>query len=278
MADQEGQATGEGAEPPKRTKERSPSFPFINLKQAIARAHEFYKNEGKNATPLEIAVTHWEYAAKSSGGLQTVAALRAFGLMESQQGKLKLTQRALRIILDERPESESPEKASAIRDAALSPPLIAELWKKYGVSLPSDATLKAQLQLERGFQSEAAKRLISVYKDTIAFAKLGSSDKLPAESNDQDQTKEGGIMEPGNTQPQGMEPSDPGRPAGAGSIWLKVPFQGATLSVKIEVYGQVLSKEHVARVRKYLELAEDDLEATGFLQKKKDTKPDPSVG
>lgn len=46
-------------------------------------------------------------------------------------------------------------------------------------------------------------------------------------------------------------------------LWLQVPFRGTVLSVRIEARGQSLSKEHIARVRKYLELAEDDLEIAG---------------
>ncbi|HUO82197.1 MAG TPA: hypothetical protein VM616_04995, partial [Gammaproteobacteria bacterium] len=40
---------------------------------------------------------------------------------------------------------------------------------------------------------------------------------------------------------------------------LKLPYKGVYLMVTIEASDQQLTKEHVARIREYLKLAEDDL-------------------
>ena len=102
-----------------RRKIRSPSFPFISLREAIDQARAFYEAEQRNAARPETAAAHWGYSPKSSGGKQTIAALRAFGLIEGDT-LVKLSGRALRILLDERGASEERERL--LKQAALMPP------------------------------------------------------------------------------------------------------------------------------------------------------------
>jgi len=186
-------ATGAPGEPPeKRKKDRSPSFPFINLETAIARAGQFYKVDRKHETTPEVAAQHWNYAAKSSGALQTMAALKSFGLMNVAKGRVRLTERALRILLDERPDSE--ERQAAIKEAALSPRIHMELWQKYGPNLPSEPTLRTELRIERHFPDGAIDRFIKEYTETIAFAKLSDFDKMsPAKEGFSEKGTPGGF-------------------------------------------------------------------------------------
>jgi len=65
---------------------RSPSFPFISLPEAVHRARELYDAERRNLVHPDVAVAHWGYARSSSGGKQTIAALRAYGLVEDVRG------------------------------------------------------------------------------------------------------------------------------------------------------------------------------------------------
>src|SRR5580698_3610847 len=99
----------------KRKRMRSPAYPYINLESAIKRAHEFYLKEQRNAAPLKVAAKHWNYEEKSSGAGQTAAAMISFGLMQDEgtgeKRKLKLTENALRIVLDTRADSESRAQA-----------------------------------------------------------------------------------------------------------------------------------------------------------------------
>ncbi len=92
-----------------RRKVRSPSFPFIGLREALERARGFYEAEQRNAARPETAAAHWGYSPKSSGGKQTTAALRAFRLLEGDT-LVKLSGRALRILLDEREGSEDRDR------------------------------------------------------------------------------------------------------------------------------------------------------------------------
>src|SRR6478672_3684481 len=89
----------DGQEP--RKKVRSPSFPFVGLREALDRARAFYEAEQRNSARIETAASHWGYSPKSSGGKQTIAALRSFGLLDGDS-LVRLSGRALRILLDER--------------------------------------------------------------------------------------------------------------------------------------------------------------------------------
>jgi len=167
---------------------RSPAYPFINLETAIRRAREFYDKEQRNAASLRIAAKHWRYEAKSSGGLQTAAAMLSFGLMEDEgtgeKRTLKLSKNALKILLDTRPESS--ERVYLIKQAALTPKIHAQIWKKWGANLPSLENLRHTLMFdwEPPFNENTVDTFIKEYKDTIAFAKLTESDSLTVEVKD----------------------------------------------------------------------------------------------
>lgn len=179
----------------KRKRQRSPAYPYINLESALKRAKEFYVKETRNAVNIKVAAKHWGYEEKSSAGQQTAAALISFGLLQdSGMGnlrKLQLTQNALRILLDNRPDST--DLMQAIKTAALTPKIHQELWKKYGIDLPSDDTLRFTLTAEwvPPFNDNTVDGFIREYKSTIAFAKLSDSDKFTAIEDDQ-------STEPGN--------------------------------------------------------------------------------
>src|SRR5438105_11530029 len=112
---------------PKR--QRSPSYPSIDLETAIDRARTLYAREGRNIAPNHAILGHWGYSAKSGPGFGTLGALKRFGLLRSEgAGKSRLSDLALRIVLDER--QDSPERAEDIKEAALSPAIHKEIWEK----------------------------------------------------------------------------------------------------------------------------------------------------
>jgi hypothetical protein len=174
----------------KRKRMRSPAYPYINLETAIKRVREFYDKETRNPAPLKVAVKHWGYEEKSSGGLQTAAALISFGLMKDEgtgkERKLKLTERALQILLDRRPDSE--QRANAIRDAALSPKIHQQLWRRFANTDVSEDTVEhfLILELKPAFNPSVAKAVIKEYRDTIAFAKPDESAIVPLVGGDLD--------------------------------------------------------------------------------------------
>jgi hypothetical protein len=178
--------TGKQQEPSRKKKGRSPSYPGISLGTAIERASKVYDVERTHPAPLDALLKHWDYAPKSGPGLITIAALKKFGLLQDEGSgasrKAKLTDLALRIIQDKRESSD--ERAAAVRQAALSPPIHAELWEKFGGQLPSDDNLRFELVRERSFTETGATEFIQEFKSTIDFAKLGESDSVTDKDGD----------------------------------------------------------------------------------------------
>jgi hypothetical protein len=174
-------------QPDKKTKERSPAYPFIGLKTAIERAREFWKEERRAPAPVSVAVKHWGYKEKSSGGIQTVAALKYYGLLldtgSGDARKVQLTDLGLGIVMDER--SVSPDRDNLIRQAALTPKIYLKLWRLWGTQYPSDENVRHYLRVELKFSDKVVSDFIRAYKDTIAFAKLSDSDTLLAGEGDE---------------------------------------------------------------------------------------------
>jgi hypothetical protein len=157
-----------------RREGRSPSYPGIDLEKALVRARELFDRDGRNASHIDQILRHWGYSPKSGPGRITFSALKKFGLLAEEgtgpKRRGRLSDLALRILLDERPDS--PERRRAIQQAALNPSIHRELWEEYEGSLPSDETLRSTLRIERRFTESGASEFIQEFKDTIAFAGL----------------------------------------------------------------------------------------------------------
>lgn len=156
----------------KKARDRSPSFPIITLETALRRAQEFYQEEKRGSAPFQVAAGHWHYSPSSSGALQTVSALKQYGLIAEEGGsgrdrKLKLTELALRIILDTRPESV--ERAQFMAQAARSPQIISEIYAKWPDGLPSEQNLNHYLVLERQFNEATAAKAVKIMKENELF-------------------------------------------------------------------------------------------------------------
>jgi hypothetical protein len=185
----------------RKTKDRSPNFPFVSLEVAVDRAKAFYDEERKGAAPVMRAGMHWKYSPSSSGLIQTVAALKSYGLVVDEGSgpdrRLKLTELALRILLDTRPDST--ERREMLRRAALSPNVSSEVHANWPDGLPSDETLNHHLVLERSFAPQNALRAVRILKENQGFAKLGrdvtlsasSTSTLDSESNEEDDNSDG---------------------------------------------------------------------------------------
>lgn len=153
---------------------RSPKFPFISLPRAIDLAKKLYIAEKKNPTHKETVARHWGYKPISSGFIQSLAALRRFGLLEnvgdSKTGQVKVTLLAMQIILDD--DDQSAERVKAIQNAALNPKIYRELWVECNGDIPSDANLRRKLIFDKGFTDTAADDFVSNFRKTIIFADL----------------------------------------------------------------------------------------------------------
>ena len=226
MSEPTAAAKSEPAKAPKKPPPpRSPAYPFIGLETALERAETFRRAENRNPTRSEVAASHWGYSAKSSGGRQTLSALRQYGLLEGE-GTVKLTDVALRILLDTR--EESPERQQLIRQVALRPPIHRRLWESYGAELPSDATLRHVLIFEHGFNENVVTDFMREYRATVTFARLAESASMPSEGEEQrETTPQGGAMEPPAPAPaRGYNPPPASIISGGGLPPVTFPLSG----------------------------------------------------
>ena len=159
-------------------------FPFFGLEKALARAKELYAAAGEHEMTLSDAFEVWGYSLKSSGGHQTVAALKMYQIIQvSKDGherKLAFTPDALRYFRDERGEVI----ASLKRNFAVAPGLNRMLYTKWGPSPPADNIARSYLKIERGLSDQAARSLLGIYKENLSFANLNNSDSLGGEDGD----------------------------------------------------------------------------------------------
>jgi hypothetical protein len=162
----------------KKVHTRSPNYPSLPLEEAIQKARVIWEHAKRNPVQTEVVAKYWKYGPKSSGWRLALAALKRFGLVEyvgsKKSGEVKLTDLALRILLDV--QGSSPERERAIKDAALTPGIYRELWSHWGGNLPSDDTAQTYLTLNKGFNEASVPGFLADFKKTISFAKLGATD------------------------------------------------------------------------------------------------------
>ena len=159
-------------------KERSPSYPFISLERAVERAAQMAQNHKRSPARLVTVAPSWGYGIKSSGLLQTVAALKQYGLIDDsgsgEDRRIQLTDLAWRILTDSRPGA----KEQALKDAGTKPRLFSEYLAAWLPDPPSNDHRVSELTLDRGFTKEAALAFIKAFDETVAFANLGLLDTL----------------------------------------------------------------------------------------------------
>ncbi|WP_426314514.1 hypothetical protein ACN9MF_28240 [Methylobacterium fujisawaense] len=169
----------------RRHQGRSPPFPFIPLERALQRMREFADySKGHPVRMLSAVAGAWKYNPKSSGGIQTVAALKGFGLIidsgSGDERKIQISELGRRLLRSPPPQV----RQNMVKEAALKPKLISEYWSQWGANRPPDDECLWTLKDERGFTDEAAAKFVSVYDATLAFAGLTLSDTLSVSDED----------------------------------------------------------------------------------------------
>lgn len=238
-------------------KERSPRYPAVDLGEALASVQGLYESEGKTALTGEDAAKALGFKGLTGPARSRLGALRKYGLVESAgHGMLRVSARALAILVE--PE-DSHERTVAVREAALAPELFRELYESHLEA--SDQSRKSYLIRNKGFTRRGAEFVSESFRKTVEFANLvQSKDNLLRDGSLRGEAAraEESMHETVTQNRDGRAALTPSEQAG-GVLWLKVPFGGSSMLVRVEVAGEMLSKAHIARVRQYLELAEDDL-------------------
>jgi hypothetical protein len=176
--------------PLKKKRERSPSFPFIPLKTAIERLTAFDEFSKRHPVPAKHSGAAWGFKGFTSQAQQTLAALKSFGLIEYQgsgENLVAVLSEDGRLYLRSQQESV---KHSVLKRVALKPKAIAKYFSMWGVERPNDAICLDELVLKGGFYGIGGKTFLSVYDDTIAYAKLTDSDKIAPREGGEEQDAE----------------------------------------------------------------------------------------
>jgi hypothetical protein len=231
---------------------RSPNYPALGLAQAVEAARKLWAKEKRTPVELATAARALGYSALSGPARVAIASLRQYGLVDKPDpGHVRLSERAVRIVY-----GTEAEQQQALAEAASTPKLFRELWQTYQDG--SDDAIRSYLITKKEFTEDGAHKAIKAFRDTIKLAKPDASGYNPGEdrSNDED-------METTDAGERVKSASDIGGPKAqdVGVFQLTVPFAKGSINVQVRVTGEAMSPAHLARVRKYLELAEEDWDA-----------------
>jgi hypothetical protein len=164
-----------GTKRPKPAIGRSPAYPFIPLERAIARASQLWRAVARSDVDVASARQHWGFGLRSSGGIQTEAALKQFGLLEvSGRGatrRLKLSELAVRLVGDA--GLDASERRALTERAGLNPRIHRELWDRWRDILPGPE-LRRYLTKEHDppFKEKGVVALTAEYRKTVHYMGL----------------------------------------------------------------------------------------------------------
>lgn len=169
---------------PNATKHRSPGFPVIPLEEAISKLQIIYNKDKLAFINVDAMILHLGYKGGRGGSAgRVIAALKHYGLLDEKSGQFRVSDVGYRIL--HLPE-DSQEKATLIKEAALSPSTFQRVLNYYNGELPSDTTLRSYLILNEKFNPDSVDKFISVFRETVALANslVTSENKLPQENTE----------------------------------------------------------------------------------------------
>lgn len=246
------------------TRERSPNYPTSSLETAVALIARVYEAEKRASIPLVIvaqAFSENEKVTKLSGPMRSkIACLRAYGLIEdTSPGKVRVSDRALAILQQPTPAMFH----NALREAALAPPLFAELYTEHRDD--SETALKYHLMTERRFTEDGANRAIRSYRDTMAYADVSlqsyASSSVPGKVEPPDEEKRQrtkGMFDFSNLRQFGeREDNADSEVSGMAYTW---PLPGGT-DAELRLLGNKPSVAAYDRLIAQITFMRDDLEA-----------------
>jgi hypothetical protein len=117
---------------------RSPNYPALGLPEAVEKVAAIYRNIHTHASSREVVAKAMGYTGLNGASATAVSALHKFGLLEGRGDEIKVSERAMRIM---HPQSQT-ERTEAIREAAVLPPLFAELRGRFPGRHPNDDLLR----------------------------------------------------------------------------------------------------------------------------------------
>lgn len=226
-------------------KTRSPNHPAMPLPEAINMAQKLWDAEKRTAVDGETAAVALGFGGLNGKVRVMVGALRQYGfLAKGKPGLVQLSDLAINIL-----HGGEEQRANALKQAALNPPVFKGLAQSHLAA--SETAIKLHLITTKGFSEDGALRAAKSFRATMALAKHSALGYHEGESDDTPEADMTGLEGVG---------VDAGKLGGAGSMSLSVPYSKGNIAIQVKVTGEALQPYHLARVRKYLALAEEDWE------------------
>ena len=149
-------------------KQRSPSYPSIDLEDAVNKARQIHKACRESEIDRDSLATIFGFSPRSGGAMRVIASLVSYGLLKpgAKKGEVGLTQLAMEFMFGE----TNVERAEAARQAALNPQIFKTLVEKFPGDTPQ-GTVEAYL-CRNLFTADAAKMAATTYAKTMLFAGL----------------------------------------------------------------------------------------------------------
>jgi hypothetical protein len=167
----------------------SPDYPAISLKEALERCGKLYKQVQSHPVGRELAARGLGYNTLNGASASAIAAIRKYGLMLKQGDTLRLSERTKTILF---PHSEK-EKATALRDAALTPPLFQDLYNTFK-GMPGNEELIRSYLVRKGFLLNAATLAVNSFRDTMTIVSDTEEEYSdPAEGQGEDEQMQSGV-------------------------------------------------------------------------------------
>ncbi|HUE79447.1 MAG TPA: hypothetical protein VMN38_07435 [Sphingomicrobium sp.] len=154
-------------------------FPFINLAKSLERARAIYDNDkGDKGLKVPVAFSAWGYSDKSSGGFQTIGALKLYGILVDEGAN---EDRAVRLSSDARQyfQTEIEEDKAKLRGKfAARPALMAHLLEHWDYGTVDDPVARTYLKTGIGLNEQSARSALGIYKDNLSFIRGKGSVKV----------------------------------------------------------------------------------------------------
>ena len=239
------------------TRHRSPNYPAAGLGDAVVLLKKFYAEAKRTPVDETSAAQAIGYGSLNGMSRSKLSTLKKYGLLEDIDGKFRISDRGLRIVIP----SGFDDVLAALREAALAPDIFREIHASHADA--STSVLVQFLMRDKAFTEDGARAFDAAYRDTVKVAQLDDPTYTPSGEQTKLEDKPPMLNAQTLKDINPFLPPPPPPAVGNGVLTLSVPYRGVSLNVRVEVIGQSLTRDHVAKVRKYLELAEEDLGEAG---------------
>lgn len=169
---------------------RSPNYPAISLPAALEKLHGLWSEIETQAASREVVARGLGYTSLHGASITMMSALTKYGLVDRAGDDLKISERGMICLY---PKNKQ-EFAEAIRNAAMQPPVFAELREQFADLVSSDEALSNFL-LRKGFAKTAVPSAILAYRETMALVAKGTvqDDKVNHDPGSQFQEAATGV-------------------------------------------------------------------------------------